>query len=105
MRGIKDDFLQAVRGSVLGGCTISNPPCLPAFDRPLHLPELSDVHDDSSVTKRIIECSFEFLVLRVSGFSNPVSIINFAAFRGYRVLDFAVRTMRFGVYTNEPKGS
>jgi hypothetical protein len=60
-------------------------------------------HDGSSVTKRIIECGFECLVLLVPSFSNPVSIINFAASHGYRVLDFAARTMRFGVYTNEPK--
>lgn len=100
---INDDFFQAVRGAVLGGCAISNPPYLPAFDRPLHMPELWGGHDGSSVTKRIIECGFEFLILLVSSFSNPVSIINFAASRGYRVLDFAVRTMRFGVYTSEPK--
>jgi hypothetical protein len=100
---INDDFFQAVRGPVLGGCAISNPPYLPAFDRPLHMPELWGGHDGSSVTKRIIECGFECLILLVSSFSNPVSIVNFAASRGYRVLDFAARTMRFGVYSNEPK--
>jgi hypothetical protein len=100
---INDDFFQAVPGSVLGGCAISNPPYLPAFDRPLHMPELWGGHDGSSVTKQIIECGFECLVLLVSSFSNPVSIIDFAASHGYRVLDFAARTMRFGVYTNAPK--
>jgi hypothetical protein len=100
---IKGDFFQAVHGSALGGCAISNPPYLPALDPPLHMAELWGGHDGSSVTKRIIECGFECLVLLVPSFSNPVSIINFAASRGYRVLDFAARTMRFGVYTNEPK--
>jgi SAM-dependent methyltransferase len=100
---INENFFQAIRSSVAGGCVISNPPYLPAHDRSIRMPELWGGSDGSSVTKQIIECGFEHLVLLVSSFSNPLSIIDFASGCGYRVLDFAVRTMRFGAYSSEPK--
>jgi hypothetical protein len=100
---INENFFQAIRSSVAGGCVISNPPYLPAHDRSIRMPELWGGSDGSSVTKQIMECGFEHLVLLVSSFSNPLSIIDFASSCGYRVLDFAVRTMRFGAYSSEPK--
>ncbi len=100
---INDDFFEAVQGSVVGGCAISNPPYLPAHDRSIRMPELWGGTDGSEVTKRIMECGFEHLVLLVSSFSNPLSIIDYASTNGYRVLDFAVRTMRFGIYSSESK--
>jgi hypothetical protein len=100
---INDNFFEAVQGSVFGGCAISNPPFLPAHDRSIRMPELWGGTDGSSVTKRIVECGFEHIVLLVSSFSNPLSIISHASSCGYRVLDFAVRTMRFGTYSSEPK--
>lgn len=100
---INDNFFKAVRASVASGCAISNPPYLPAADRSIQIPELWGGPDGSLVTKQIVECGFEHLVLLVSSFSNPLSIIDYAASHGYRVLDYAVRTMRFGMYSSEPK--
>ena len=100
---LNDDFFEAVKGAVVGGCVISNPPFIPAHDQSIRMPELWGGTDGSSVTKRIIECGFERLILLVSSFSNPLSIINYASVHGYRVLDFAFRTMRFGAYSSEPK--
>jgi hypothetical protein len=100
---INKNFFEAVQGSVTGGCVISNPPYLPASDCSIQIPELWGGPDGSEVTKRIVECGFERLILLVSSFSNPLSIINHAASYGYKVLDFAVRTMRFGIYSSELK--
>jgi len=100
---LNDDFFEAVKGSVAGGCVISNPPFIPACDPAIRIPELWGGPDGSAVTKRIIGCGFEHLILLVSSFSNPLSIIEHASFCGYRVLDFAIRTMRFGTYSSEPK--
>jgi hypothetical protein len=100
---INENFFQAIRSSVASGCVISNPPYLPAPDRSIRMPELWGGSDGSLVTRQIIECGFEHLVLLVSSFSNPLSIIDFASRCGYRVLDFAVRTMQFGAYSSEPK--
>jgi hypothetical protein len=99
---LNDDFFEGVKGSILGGCAISNPPFIPARDQSIRMPELWGGPDGSSVTKQIIECGFEHLILLVSSFSNPLDIINRASSCGYRVLDFAVRTMRFGAYSSEP---
>jgi methylase of polypeptide subunit release factors len=99
---INQDFFTAVRNLVVGGCVISNPPYLPANERPAQMPELWGGIDGSQVTKRIIEYGFEHLILLVSSFSNPLSIIEHALSHGYRVLDFAVRTMRFGAYSSQP---
>lgn len=99
---INENFFSAVRNLMVGGCVISNPPYLPAHERPAQMPELWGGPDGSEVTKRIIEYGFEHLILLVSSFSNPLSIIEHALSHGYRVLDFAVRTMRFGPYSSQP---
>jgi len=100
---INDDFFAAVLNSVAGGCAISNPPYLPACERPTQIPELWGGLDGSQVTKQIVECGFECLILLISSFSNPLSVIEHALSHGYKVLDFAVRTMRFGTYSREPQ--
>jgi len=100
---INENFFTAVRNSVVGGCVISNPPYLPAYERPAQMPELWGGTDGSQVTKQIVECGFEHLILLVSSFSNPLSIIEHASSNGYKVLDFTVRTMRFGIYSSESK--
>ena len=46
---------------------------------------------------------FRSLILLISSFSNPLSIIEHARDHGYKVLDFTVRTMRFGIYSSEPE--
>lgn len=100
---INDDFFNEIPGSVVGGCAISNPPYLPAPDSQIKMPELWGGPDGSGVTKRIIECGFEQLILLFASFSNPVSIIEHASAHGYKVLDFAVRSMQFGSYSSEPR--
>jgi len=100
---INENFFAAVRNAVVGGCVISNPPYLPAYERPAQMPELWGGADGSQVTKKIVECGFEHLILLVSSFSNPLSIIEHAVSHGYKVLDFTVRTMRFGIYSSEPR--
>lgn len=100
---INEDFFREVPGSVIGGCAISNPPYLPSPDSGIMMPELWGGQDGSEVAKRIIECGFEQLILLFSSFSNPLSIIEHASAHGYGVLDFVVRSMRFGIYSSEPK--
>ena len=99
---INEDFFAAVRNSVAGGCVISNPPYLPAYERPAQMPELWGGTDGSQVTRNIIEYGFEQMILLVSSFSNPLSVIEHASNHGYKVLDFTIRTMRFGIYSSEP---
>ena len=89
-------FLRATRSSVAGGCVISNPPYLPAHSRSIQVPSLWGGSDGSQVTKQIMECGFESMILLVSSFSSPLSVVAHASDCGYRVLDFAVRTMRLG---------
>jgi hypothetical protein len=100
---IRDDFFEATRSSVAGGCVISNPPYLPAHSQSIQVPSLWGGSDGSQVTKQIMECGFESMILLVSSFSNPLSVVAHASDCGYRVLDFAVRTMRFGPYSSESK--
>ncbi|HEY2575569.1 MAG TPA: hypothetical protein VGI74_04610 [Streptosporangiaceae bacterium] len=100
---IKEDFFEAIQSPVANGCVISNPPYIPAPDRSLRMPSLWGGSDGSQVTKRIMDCGFESMILLVSSFSNPLDIIAHASKCDYRVIDFAVRTMRFGHYSSEPK--
>src|SRR6266542_7063491 len=63
---IKDDFFRAVRNSMVGGCVISNPPYLPAPDGSIRMPELWGGGDGTDVTKQIMRCGFEHLILLIS---------------------------------------
>lgn len=97
------DFFGAVRELEFGGCAISNPPYLPAEDDQILMPELWGGRDGSEVTRRILDCDFERVVMLISSFSNPLFTIDYATRRGYRVVDYVVRTMHFGIYSSEPK--
>jgi methylase of polypeptide subunit release factors len=101
-RVFHQDFF-AVARHYRTGYAISNAPYLPASDAAIKMPELWGGPDGSRVIKRLLRSGFERLVVTVPSFSNPLAIIDHAARHGYKVADFAVRTMPFGPYSSEPK--
>ncbi len=101
-RVVQGDFFDAVPDTDLE-CAISNPPYLPALDDRITVPELWGGLDGSAVVRRLLGCGFSTMVTTLSSFANPVRTIEFATDHGYRVADFAVRTISFGAYSSEPK--
>jgi hypothetical protein len=99
---VHGDFFQAAPDSD-PECVISNPPYLPAPDNKIVVPELWGGPDGSTVMRRLLDGGFNLLVTTLSSFANPVGTLKFAKSRGYRVADFAVRTIPFGAYSSEPK--
>jgi SAM-dependent methyltransferase len=96
------DFFTAVL-DYPASSVISNPPYLPAPDAEIDMPELWGGPDGSDVVRRLLGSGFAQLVTTLSSFSNPLATINYATRHGYRIADFAIRSMRFGRYSSEPK--
>jgi methylase of polypeptide subunit release factors len=82
---------------------IANPPYLPALDNNIHIPLLYGGIDGATVTKQLLSLDYPNVMLLVSSYSNPVSVINHAAKQGYQVSDFMITPLKFGWYSREPK--
>jgi methylase of polypeptide subunit release factors len=101
-RVIHGDFFDALPATPVH-CAISNPPYLPALDNQISMPSLWGGPDGSVVMRKLLDCEFQLLVTTLSSFANPVGTVEYAVRRGYRVADFAVRTIPFGRYSAEQK--
>jgi methylase of polypeptide subunit release factors len=84
-------------------CLIANPPYLPAPDNDIRIPLLHGGTDGATVTKRLLSLNYPSAMVLVSSYSNPVSVINYAADQGYQVSDFMITPLKFGQYSREPK--
>jgi methylase of polypeptide subunit release factors len=96
------DFFEAIQSGDERHVVISNPPYLPCLDNAMKLPELWGGSDGSLVSKRILDCGFDQVMLMMSSYSNPLSIIAHASHLGYRVLDWRKMSLPFGEYSREP---
>ncbi|EFJ44305.1 hypothetical protein VOLCADRAFT_33370, partial [Volvox carteri f. nagariensis] len=84
-------------------CLIANPPYLPAPNSDILMPELHGGVDGGELTRSLLSLGFPYAVLLLSSFSNPASLLRHAAAEGYRVVDFQVTPLSFGIYSSEPK--
>ena len=82
---------------------ISNPPYLPAIDDNIYQPLLHGGTDGSTIARRLLSLDYENLLLMLSSYSNPESLINYAIAKGYYVANFLVSPLEFGYYSSEPK--
>ncbi len=82
---------------------ISNPPYLPALDNNIYQPLLHGGSDGSLISRRLLSLDYENVLLLVSSYSNPESLINYAITKNYHVSNFLVSPLKFGYYSSEPK--
>ncbi|WP_404790195.1 SAM-dependent methyltransferase [Altericista sp. CCNU0014] len=82
---------------------IANPPYLPAPDNNLYIPSLHGGTDGADITKRLLSLGYQNVMLMISAYSNPIEVVNYAADRGYKLVDFMLSPLRFGYYSCEPK--
>lgn len=81
---------------------IANPPYLPCEDGTLlTLPGLWGGVDGNDVSKKLLSCGYENVFLEVSSYSNPVDLIGHALNLGYKIADFQITQMPFGVYSRQ----
>ncbi|SNQ46774.1 conserved hypothetical protein [Frankia canadensis] len=95
-----DFFAHAV--SAQERCVIANPPYLPARPDAAHGPDLYGGRDGAEVTRRLLAGPFDLVMLMVSSIADPLGVLTEARDRGYRLLDWAVRPIRFGEHCREP---
>jgi methylase of polypeptide subunit release factors len=83
-------------------CVIANPPYLPCERKDeLFLPDLWGGRDGTDVSLQIISMGFPAVLLLVSSYSNPRDLFDVASSHGYRVENFQVNKMPFGVYSRQ----
>ena len=81
---------------------IANPPYLPGERAEvLTLPGLWGGIDGIDVSKRLLSCGYRNVFLLVSSYSNPAALVDHAGRCGYKVSDFQVAKMSFGVYSRQ----
>ena len=97
-RCLFDNNLQESRKKYL----VSNPPYLPAPNNKICLPFIYGGHNGAEVTKQAIDLDFETVLLIISSYSSPESIIRHALLKGYHVSDFIISPTKFGHYSSEP---
>ena len=82
---------------------ISNPPYLPAIDNEIYQPLLHGGIDGSDIARKLLCLNYENVLLMVSSYSNPQSLIEYAKSNGYSTGNFMISPLNFGYYSSEPK--
>ncbi|MCK9897148.1 methyltransferase [Frankia sp. AgB32] len=80
-------------------CVIANPPYLPARGPG---PDLYGGRDGAEVTCRLLGGRFDLVMLMVSSIADPLGVLAQAAARGYRLVDWSARPIRFGRHCRQP---
>jgi hypothetical protein len=83
-------------------CVIANPPYLPARPTSADGPDLYGGRHGAEVTRRLLAGPFDLVMLMVSSIADPLDVLAEAGRRGYRLLDWAARPIRFGTHCREP---
>jgi hypothetical protein len=94
-----DDFFEYAT-SARERCVIANPPYLPGIPGS-GAPVLYGGDRGAQVSRRLLACSFDAVMLMVSSISDPLGVLDEAAHRGYRVIDWSVRPISFGRYCHD----
>ncbi len=82
---------------------ISNPPYLPAKDNKIYQPFLHGGIDGITVTQNLLSLEYDNVLVMISSYSNPESLIDYAITKGYGIADFIVSPLKFGYYSSDPK--
>ena len=81
---------------------IANPPYIPCENRELLiLPGLCGGKNGNDVSKNILSSSYENVFLEVSSYSDPIGLIEHAKSLGYKITDFQISRMPFGIYSRQ----
>ena len=81
---------------------IANPPYIPCDDRSLlTLPGLCGGAEGNDISKKLLSCGYENVFLEVSSYSNPAALIEHALNLGYKIPDFQITQMPFGIYSRQ----
>ncbi|AFL68059.1 hypothetical protein [Sulfurospirillum barnesii] len=82
---------------------IANPPYIPYLSSDMLLPHLWGGEKGCTISKEILHVDIPNVMMLIASYSNPIELINYAHSLGYRVADFLMINMSYGVYSSEPK--
>ena len=81
---------------------IANPPYVPCDNRELLiLPALCGGSEGNDVSKRLLSSGYKTIFLEVSSYSNPIGLIEHACSLGYKLPDFQITQLPFGMYSRQ----
>lgn len=81
---------------------IANPPYLPCSDKNLLiLPDLCGGEEGNEICKQLLSAGYTNVFLEISSYSNPKGVIEHAANLNYKITDFIVSQLPFGIYSRQ----
>lgn len=81
---------------------IANPPYIPCENPELLLlPDLCGGKAGNDVSKRLLSRGYPNVLMEISSYSDPQALIEHARSLGYKILDFTITHMPFGVYSRQ----
>ncbi|WP_061294005.1 hypothetical protein [Herbidospora cretacea] len=83
-------------------CVVANPPYLPLLDDRPGFPHLSGGHSGSTISKRILSAGFGTVLLMISSYADPCSVLEHARDRGYVLTGWMVLPLKMGEFTRRP---
>jgi len=90
-------------GGVQARTVISNPPCIPAPDRDILMPELWGGPRGNDLVLQLLKTGYDHVISAVPSYADPVGTFRTAEDLGYRVVNFLAMGLDFGPYSSEPK--
>ncbi|WP_062348905.1 SAM-dependent methyltransferase [Herbidospora yilanensis] len=96
------DFFAALRPGEKLRCVVANPPYLPhPRERPA-FPHLSGGHSGAGISKRILSSGFDTVLLMISSYADPCSVLAHARACGYTLTSWMVLPLRMGEFSRRP---
>jgi len=81
---------------------IANPPYIPCENRTkLILPGLCGGPNGNEISKNLLSSGYANVLLEVSSYSDPAGLTKHAVETGYKITDFKITNMPFGVYSRQ----
>ncbi|GGO60997.1 methyltransferase [Nonomuraea cavernae] len=83
-------------------CVIANPPYLPLLDGQPRYPHLSGGVRGTTVSERILSAGFDTVMMMISSYADPRSLLHHAMRCGYTLTSWMVRPIRMGRFSRRP---
>ncbi|GLX93187.1 hypothetical protein Hesp01_11370 [Herbidospora sp. NBRC 101105] len=83
-------------------CVVANPPYLPHPEERPAFPHLSGGHSGAAISKRILSAGFDTVLMMISSYADPCSVLEHARDCGYTLTSWMVLPLRMGEFSRRP---
>ncbi len=96
------DFFAGIHPGEKRRCVVANPPYLPHPEERPAFPHLSGGHTGAGISKRILSAGFDTVLMMISSYADPCSVLAHARACGYTLTSWMVLPLRMGAFSRRP---